>query len=37
MHNYTTIISVIELRSKNCSYDIVQKRYSIGVALSHLL
>jgi transposase len=30
MQNYTTIIGVIELRSKRCSYDTVQKRYSIG-------
>ncbi len=30
MQNYTTIIGVIELRLKNCSYDTVQKRYSIG-------
>lgn len=30
MQNYTTIIGVIELRSQKCSYDTVQKRYSIG-------
>ena len=30
MQNYTTIIGVIQLRSKKCSYDIVQKRFSIG-------
>lgn len=30
MQNYTTIMGVIELRSKGCSYDTMQKRYSIG-------
>lgn len=30
MQNYTTIIGVIELRSQKCSYNTVQKRYSIG-------
>lgn len=30
MQNYTTIVGVIELRLKKCSYDTVQKRYSIG-------
>jgi len=30
MQNYTTIIGVIELRLNGCSYDTVQKRYSIG-------
>lgn len=30
MHNYTTIIGVIELRLDSTSYDNVQKRYHIG-------
>jgi len=30
MQYYTTIVGVIELRSQKCSYDTVQKRYSIG-------
>lgn len=30
MQNYTTIVGIIELRSQKCSYDTVQKRYSIG-------
>lgn len=30
MHDYTTIIGVIELRSNQISYDKVQKRYRIG-------
>lgn len=30
MHDYTTIIGVIELRSEQISYDNVQKRYRIG-------
>ena len=30
MHNYTTIIGVIELRLDSISYDNVQKRYRIG-------
>lgn len=30
MQNCTTIISVIKLRSQKCSYDTVQKQYSIG-------
>ena len=30
MHDYTTIIGVIELRTDQKSYDIVQKRYRIG-------
>ena len=30
MHNYTTIIGVIELRRDSISYDNVQKRYHIG-------
>ena len=30
MHDYTTIIGVIELRLHKISYDNVQKRYRIG-------
>lgn len=30
MQSYTTIVGIIELRSQECSYDTVQKRYSIG-------
>ena len=30
MHDYTTIIGVIELRSDQESYDTVQKKYRIG-------
>lgn len=30
MHDYTTIIGVIELRTDQKSYDKVQKRYRIG-------
>lgn len=30
MHNYTTIVGVINLRLNNISYDTVQKRYGIG-------
>lgn len=30
MHNYTTIIGVIELRLNSISYDNVQKRYRLG-------
>ena len=30
MHDYTTIIGVIELRLNKISYDNVQKRYRIG-------
>lgn len=30
MHNYTTIIGVIELRLDSISYDNVQNRYRIG-------
>lgn len=30
MQNYTTIVGIIELRSQKCSYDTIQKRYSIG-------
>ena len=30
MHNYTTIIGVLELRLDQKSYDTVQKRYRIG-------
>ena len=30
MQNYATIVGVIELRTRGCPYDIVQKRYSIG-------
>ena len=31
MQSYTTIIGVIELRLQKQSYDIVQKRFGIGV------
>lgn len=30
MHDYTTILSVIELRFHKISYDNIQKRYRIG-------
>lgn len=30
MHDYTTIIGVIELRADQQSYDTVQRRYRIG-------
>ena len=30
MHDYTTIIGVIELRLHKISYDNIQKRYRIG-------
>jgi transposase len=30
MQNYTTIIGIIDLRLQKCSYDVVQKRYSVG-------
>ena len=30
MHNYNTILGVIELRLSKVSYDTVQKRYRIG-------
>lgn len=30
MQNYTTIIGVIEMRLKNCTYDECQNRYHIG-------
>lgn len=30
MHDYNTILGVIELRLSKVSYDAVQKRYQIG-------
>ena len=38
MHDYNTILGVIELRLSKVSYDSVQKRYRIGrsgIALDH--
>ena len=38
MHDYNTILGVIELRLSKVSYDSVQKRYRIGrsgIALIH--
>ena len=29
MQNYTTIVCIIELRQRRCSYEVIQKRYSI--------
>lgn len=37
MQNYTTIVGVIELRQRGCSYEIIQKRYSIGSSTLQLI
>ena len=36
MHDYNTILGVIELRLSKVSYDTVQKRYRIGRFLNIL-
>ena len=33
MHDYNTILGVIELQLSKVSYDTIQKRYRIGIAL----
>jgi len=37
MQNYTTIIGIIEMRSKKCTYDECQKRHSIGAGTVKLI
>ena len=37
MQNYTTIVGVIELRQRGCSYEVIQKRYSIGSSTLQLI
>ena len=37
MQNYTTIVGVIELRQRGCSYEVIQKRYSIRSSTLQLI
>ena len=37
MQNYTTIVGVIELRQRGCSYEVIQKRYLIGSSTLQLI